>query len=94
MDLIPGLGRYPGEGNGKPLQYSCLENSMDRGVCQAVGSVCGISLWDHKELDIAFIYMYIFGHAAVPSPVIEPMAPVVEVWQPNHWIACQGIPYN
>ena len=28
--LIPGLGRYPGEGNSNPLQYSCLENSMDR----------------------------------------------------------------
>ena len=28
---IPGLGRSPGEGNGNPLQYSCLENSMDRG---------------------------------------------------------------
>ena len=27
--LIPGLGRSPGEGNGNPLQYSCLENSMD-----------------------------------------------------------------
>ena len=27
--LIPGLGRSPGEGNGYPLQYSCLENSMD-----------------------------------------------------------------
>ena len=30
MGLIPGLGRSPGIGNGKPLQYSCLENSMDR----------------------------------------------------------------
>ena len=29
--LIPGLGRSPGEGNGNPLQYSCLEDSMDRG---------------------------------------------------------------
>ena len=29
---IPGLGRSPGEGNGNPLQYSCLENSMDIGV--------------------------------------------------------------
>ena len=28
---IPGSGRSPGEGNGNPLQYSCLENSMDRG---------------------------------------------------------------
>ena len=31
-NLIPGLGRSPGEGNGNPLQYSCLENSMDRGA--------------------------------------------------------------
>ena len=30
--LIPGLGRFPGEGNGNPLKYSCLENSMDRGA--------------------------------------------------------------
>ena len=29
---IPGLGRFPGEGHGNPLRYSCLENSMDRGV--------------------------------------------------------------
>ena len=29
---IPRLGRYPGEGNGYPLQYSCLENPMDRGA--------------------------------------------------------------
>ena len=32
---IPGLGRLPGEGNGYPLQYSCLENSIDRGAWQA-----------------------------------------------------------
>ena len=32
---IPGSGRYPGEGNSNPLQYSCLENSMDRGSWQA-----------------------------------------------------------
>ena len=30
VGLIPGLGRFPGIGNGNPLQYSCLENSMDR----------------------------------------------------------------
>ena len=29
---IPGLGRSPGEGNGNPVQYSCLENPMDRGA--------------------------------------------------------------
>ena len=32
---IPGLGRSPGEANGNPLQYSCLENPMERGACQA-----------------------------------------------------------
>ena len=36
-DLIPGLGRSPGEGNGNRLQYSCLENSMDRGSWWATG---------------------------------------------------------
>ena len=33
--LVPGLGRYPGGEHGNPLQYSCLENPMDRGVWQA-----------------------------------------------------------
>jgi len=32
LGLIPGLGRAPGEGNGNPLQYSCLENPMDGGA--------------------------------------------------------------
>ena len=34
--LIPGLGRSPGAGNGNPLQYSCLENPMDRGARWAI----------------------------------------------------------
>ena len=45
MGSIPGLGRFPGEGNGYPRQYSGLENSMDRGAWQA--TVHGIT----KELD-------------------------------------------
>ena len=36
VGLIPGLGGSPGEGNGNPLQYSCLENSMDRGAWRAI----------------------------------------------------------
>ena len=32
LGLIPGSGRSPGEGNGNPLQYSCLENPMDGGA--------------------------------------------------------------
>ena len=44
---VPGSGRSPGEGNGNPLQYSCLENSMDRG---ALWAPC--SLWGLEELDM------------------------------------------
>ena len=40
LGSIPGLGRSPGEGHGTPLQYSCLENYMDRGTC-----------WGRTELD-------------------------------------------
>ena len=35
LGSIPGLGRSPGDGNGDPLQYSCLENPMDGGAWQA-----------------------------------------------------------
>ena len=35
LGLILGLGRSPGEGNGYPLQYSCLKNSIDKGALQA-----------------------------------------------------------
>ena len=35
LSPIPGLGRSPGEGHGNPLQYSCLENPMNRGAWQA-----------------------------------------------------------
>ena len=41
VDLIPGWGRSLGEGNGNPLQYSCLDNLMDRGAWQA--SVHGVA---------------------------------------------------
>ena len=44
LGSIPGPARSPGEGNGNPLQYSCLENSMDRGACQAtVHTVHGVT---------------------------------------------------
>ena len=49
MGLIPGSGRYPGEGNNNPLQYSCLENPIDRGDCQV--AVHGVS----KESDMTVI---------------------------------------
>ena len=36
LGLIPGLGKSPGGGHGNPLQYSCLENPMDRGAWRAM----------------------------------------------------------
>jgi len=45
--LIPGSGRSPGEGNGNLLQYSCLENSMDRGTWWA--AVHGVTELDMTE---------------------------------------------
>ena len=47
MSLIPGSGRCPGEGNGNSLQYSCLENSMDRGAWKA--TVHGVAELDTTE---------------------------------------------
>ena len=44
LGLIPGLGKYLGEGNGNPLQYSCLENPHGQ------RSLAGYSPWSHKEL--------------------------------------------
>ena len=46
-DLLSGLGRSPGEGNSYPLQYSCLENSMDRRTWQA--TVHGVAESDMTE---------------------------------------------
>ena len=46
LGSVPGSGRSPGEGNGNPLQYSCLENPMDGGAW------LGYSPWGRKESDI------------------------------------------
>ena len=46
VGFIPGSGRIPGEGNGNPLQYSCLENSVDR------GALLGYSPWGCKKSDM------------------------------------------
>ena len=52
---IPGLGRSPGEGNGNPLQYSCLGNPMDRGAWQA--TVHGVAK-SQTQLSNVFFYHY------------------------------------
>ena len=57
LGSIPGLGRSPKEGNGYPLQYSGLENSMDRGAWRAV--VHGVTESNMTEQLSLFIYTFI-----------------------------------
>ena len=52
LGLIPGSGRCPGEGHGNPLQYSCLENPMDRGAWQdTVPGVAESDMTEHEFLE-------------------------------------------
>ena len=75
QDLIPGLGTSPGEGNGYPLQYSCLENSADRGTWQAtVHSITQSDMTDwpsrHARLGILYLYFQHDPHKALYTSVI------------------------
>ena len=60
VSSIPGLGRSPGEGNGNPLQYSCLGNPMDRGSWLA--TVYGVT----KELNTFFETSLQLGESTEP----------------------------
>ena len=55
LGSILGLGRSPGEGNGNPLQYSCLENPMDRGAWRA--TVHGVAKSRTRLSDFTFTFM-------------------------------------
>ena len=53
---IPGSGRSPGEGNGNVLQYSCLENYMDRGAWWV--TIHGVTELGHDRSDLACTHVY------------------------------------
>ena len=55
--LIPGSGRSPGEGNGNPLQYSCLENPMDEGAWYA--TVHGVAKSRTRLSDFTFFHFHL-----------------------------------
>ena len=63
LGSIPGSGRSPGEGNGNPLQYSCLENPMDRGAWWVIKSQTRLS-------DFTFTFILHF-HDTVQEAVIK-----------------------
>ena len=58
LGLIPGLGRSPGEGNGKPLQYCCLENPVDGGAWWA--TVHGVANSRTRLSDFTFPFLFAF----------------------------------
>ena len=52
LGSLPGSERTPGEGNGTPLQYSCLDNSIGRGARQAAVSACILSHFSRARLSL------------------------------------------
>ena len=64
---IPGSGRFPGEGNGKPLQYSCLENSVDRGAWW--GIVYGLSRVRHNWLAHTYLFKLVFLYSLINTQI-------------------------
>ena len=84
LDLIPGLGRSPGGGHGNPLQYSCLENLMDRGD----------SAWAHREsymtewLSTLHLFIHPFTHPSrqpFSEPYIQPASHLNEIHLLNNY---------
>ena len=61
-DLIPGWGRFPGEGNGHPLQYSCLKNPVDVDACWAtVHGVTELATTEHSSTAFSWSEMQGYG---------------------------------
>ena len=71
LGLIPGSGRTPGEGHGNPLQYSCLENSMDRGAWQA--TVHGLTKSWTRLSTHTCTHTHTHTHTYTPSPWLQPL---------------------
>ena len=70
LGSIPGSGRSPGEGNGNPLQYSCLENPMDGGAWWA--TVHGVTKSQTRLSD--FTFTFTFFQILVPDAVASPLS--------------------
>ena len=98
LGSIPGSGRFPGEGNGNPLQYSCLENPMDGGAWQA--TVNGVAKSQTQLSDFTFFllsFQTLFSASAragvddgpYPAPVYTHFLLVIQA-NSNHSTAGKG----
>ena len=73
---IPGLGSSPGEGNGNPLQYACLENPMDRGAWRATAHRVTKSQTRLKQSSThAFMHLYVSHSSEYTSILISQFVP-------------------
>ena len=66
LGSIPGLGRSPGEGNGNPLQYSCLENPMDGGAWWATVQGVSKSQTQLSDFTFTFFHLPIYSSSLIP----------------------------
>ena len=69
LGSIPGSGRSPGEGNGNPLQYSCLENPMDGGAWWA--TVYRVAKSRTRLSDLTFTFLYVNSLKVCPTDALS-----------------------
>ena len=72
LGLIPGWGRSPGEGNGYPLQYSCLENPRDRGAWGATVAVTESDSTEPEQLTLSLSYF-----SSRSSPTLDELSSLI-----------------
>ena len=77
--LILGSVRSPWEGHGNPLYYSCLENPMDRGAWQFIGSQRA----GHNWSDLACTYDYITIWVSLVAQLVKNLSAMWEIWVPS-----------
>ena len=80
LGSIPKLGRSPGEGNGYPLQYSCLENSLGREAWQA--TVHGVT---KSQTLLSNFHLLTYVRSEFLNQGSNP-CPCTVRWTPNHWV--------
>ena len=93
LGSTPGLGRSPGEGNGNPLQYSCLENPMDRGAWWA--TVHGVAKsWLHFPFTIVCLFFYWSIDTVCRGIVCFIYYYFIRAWKNPGQVRCSGIVFE